>query len=466
MANTLRNRRSTRFSLLLLQDSEVLLSDIAVKYHFVPDSTVGSALHPLDSYPHRFVTRPANVAAHGRVKLGTHSISFDSDDWRDPIVRIPLVSVEYARPTRDKSHSRDNDLCGNSDFCGLRPAKVETDEENSVLIVANTAVFQRELGVDHPYIEVRARGRHIFTPLYATAVTFLDDITTLLRIATITSSRRRNALLRELVQQREARVPFDLTLLEHGVTEKTLMDAAAAAVYTVARQPGRLCITRHNIYFMPIHGESTLVANRIPMHQVSGIRRLRHGCRDAAMEITYWTNVDSFPLQPSASLMLTFPSRQVRARAFETLCSVILRPIMSHDRHEMNAALNKWRNGTMSNFEYLLFLNLAAGRSSNDLSQYPVFPWVVQDYTSSYLDLNTESTSRDLTKPIGALNAEQLDPFIERYREMPPPGFLYGTHYSTPAYVIFLFDACSTRSDASIARRPIRYPRSLVSQYG
>lgn len=47
-----------------------------------------------------------------------------------------------------------------------------------------------------------------------------------------------------------------------------------------------------------------------------------------------------------------------------------------------------WRTGRLDNFSYLLFCNLAAGRSFNDLAQWPVFPWVLCDYTSAHLDLN------------------------------------------------------------------------------
>jgi hypothetical protein len=41
------------------------------------------------------------------------------------------------------------------------------------------------------------------------------------------------------------------------------------------------------------------------------------------------------------------------------------------------------------------------GRTFNDLSQYPVFPWVIADYTSDELDLNNEKIYRDFSKPIG-----------------------------------------------------------------
>ena len=40
------------------------------------------------------------------------------------------------------------------------------------------------------------------------------------------------------------------------------------------------------------------------------------------------------------------------------------------------------QNGEMSNFQYLMHLNTLAGRSYNDLMQYPIFPWVLADYTN------------------------------------------------------------------------------------
>jgi hypothetical protein len=57
-------------------------------------------------------------------------------------------------------------------------------------------------------------------------------------------------------------------------------------------------------------------------------------------------------------------------------------------------------------FQYLMALNTLAGRSYNDLMQYPVFPWILADYTSEDLDLTNPKTFRDLSKPMGA----QTDP--------------------------------------------------------
>jgi hypothetical protein len=61
-----------------------------------------------------------------------------------------------------------------------------------------------------------------------------------------------------------------------------------------------------------------------------------------------------------------------------------------------------WRKRKISNFQYLMALNRMAGRSFNDMTQYPVFPWILADYTSNTIDLSvslvygpTISTSTD-----------------------------------------------------------------------
>ena len=68
----------------------------------------------------------------------------------------------------------------------------------------------------------------------------------------------------------------------------------------------------------------------------------------------------------------------------------------------------QWQNGLITNLEYLLYLNSAADRSFNDLTQYPIMPWIVADYSSPVLDLSSPATFRDLSKPMGALNPERL----------------------------------------------------------
>ena len=100
----------------------------------------------------------------------------------------------------------------------------------------------------------------------------------------------------------------------------------------------------------------------------------------------------------------------------------------------------KWVEGTISNFEYLMHLNILAGRSFNDLTQYPVFPFILRDYSSQDLDLSDPNTFRDLKKPMGALNEKRLEKFIEKYEEtkdLDEQPYHYGSHYSTPIAVSY-----------------------------
>jgi hypothetical protein len=72
-----------------------------------------------------------------------------------------------------------------------------------------------------------------------------------------------------------------------------------------------------------------------------------------------------------------------------------------------------WRRRKISNFQYIMELNKMAGRTFNDIMQYPVFPWILADYTSDSLNLNDSRVYRDLTKPIGALNPNRLAQLLE-----------------------------------------------------
>ncbi|CAM8894837.1 unnamed protein product [Rhodiola kirilowii] len=102
--------------------------------------------------------------------------------------------------------------------------------------------------------------------------------------------------------------------------------------------------------------------------------------------------------------------------------------------------MERWSRWEISNFEYLMQLNTLAGRSYNDITQYPVFPWILSDYSSETLDLSNPSSYRDLSKPVGALNPERLKKFQERYSSFDDPvipKFHYGSHYSSAGTVLY-----------------------------
>jgi hypothetical protein len=105
----------------------------------------------------------------------------------------------------------------------------------------------------------------------------------------------------------------------------------------------------------------------------------------------------------------------------------------------ISAFTERWREGQLSNYEYLILVNLLSGRSFNDLSQYPIFPWVLSNYESETLDLNDSANFRDLSSPLGALNQSRWDKIAMTLAELPPTDpdkySFFRQHYSNPFYV-------------------------------
>ncbi|WVQ96281.1 hypothetical protein IAU59_003385 [Kwoniella sp. CBS 9459] len=111
---------------------------------------------------------------------------------------------------------------------------------------------------------------------------------------------------------------------------------------------------------------------------------------------------------------------------------------MDRSEQQLEALMRKWQTREISNFAYLQLLNQYANRTPNDVTQYPVFPWVLSDYTSNILDLESESSFRDLKHPMGALTPARREAAVERYSATQGVGekpFHYGTHYSSSMIV-------------------------------
>jgi factor associated with neutral sphingomyelinase activation len=189
---------------------------------------------------------------------------------------------------------------------------------------------------------------------------------------------------------------------------------------------GFLLVTNINMYIQPVTTKEDKII-RFNQKKIQRMFKRRHNLKDLAIEMF---------TQDGESYFLAFDGPEIRDKIFEVVRhrSPGCKTNIDVDLEELT---ENWKSRELSNYEYLLKLNEFAQRSLNDLSQYPVFPWVLQDYTSEELDLKDPKVFRDLSKPIGALNEDRLKGFIERsqyYSE--GQVYLYGTHYSSPFYVV------------------------------
>lgn len=96
--------------------------------------------------------------------------------------------------------------------------------------------------------------------------------------------------------------------------------------------------------------------------------------------------------------------------------------------------MNMWVYNLISNYDYIMYLNSIASRSFSDISQYPIFPWIFNNYNSDSLDLSSDKIYRDLSKPIGNIS-KKFEGCLEKFEHLKSSGqyaYHYGSHYSNP----------------------------------
>lgn len=219
---------------------------------------------------------------------------------------------------------------------------------------------------------------------------------------------------------------FDYTRIK-SINEKFLLKSELfiKQLLPLIEVPGLLMITDARIYFQPLFTVNNKKCLSIKYDNINKLFKRRIKLSEVGIEICGNRN---------KNLLLQCERESDRDMIYDLINTY------TPNNCETNTFIDKytkqWVEGAMSNYEYLLALNSAANRTRNDLSQYPVFPWIITNFESANLDLTNNKNYRDLSKPLGAINPKRLEMFKERFRQMPEPKFLYGTHYSSPGYVI------------------------------
>eukprot|EP00743_Colponemidia_sp_Colp-15_P010793 GILK01011936.1.p1 GENE.GILK01011936.1~~GILK01011936.1.p1 ORF type:complete len:874 (-),score=188.69 GILK01011936.1:102-2723(-) len=306
---------------------------------------------------------------------------------------------------------------------------------NTELVLCVTASSFEEIptAVPSPH-QLRTGSRlHLFIIPIREASRFIPDLEAVQAASRVQASSKEdamNAVISKCIS--EARFQSSWII---SAEEKVILETKATRVKPAGQQPGLFVLTDAAFYFQPFYNHTGKGQRKVVrLCGLACIIKQRHMLRHVGIEM-WVANRDR-------SFLFCFEDVATRDWVHK---AVLDQPNANRIKVEsIENATRKWETGIISNFEYLMFLNVLGGRTFNDLTQYPVFPWVIADYTSSKLDLESTATFRDLSKPIGALNDERLANFKERFEDMQDPSldqrtgteFLYGTHYSVPGYVI------------------------------
>uniref|UniRef100_A0A1I7RU77 WD_REPEATS_REGION domain-containing protein n=1 Tax=Bursaphelenchus xylophilus TaxID=6326 RepID=A0A1I7RU77_BURXY len=180
-----------------------------------------------------------------------------------------------------------------------------------------------------------------------------------------------------------------------------------------AHIPGLLLFGRHHFYvvdgftllktreirdldFLPEQYHDPIIPYMAMGSQHRMSTRANRQCNKFAYEDIRDVHKRRYLLQPIAlelfsgdgrNFLIAFP-RKIRDRVHQKLLTLAKKS--STEEKDSGAFLGqilpfgqstmtqKWVRGEVSNFNYLMHLNTLAGRTYNDLSQYPVFPWILK----------------------------------------------------------------------------------------
>uniref|UniRef100_A0A182SF22 BEACH domain-containing protein n=1 Tax=Anopheles maculatus TaxID=74869 RepID=A0A182SF22_9DIPT len=173
------------------------------------------------------------------------------------------------------------------------------------------------------------------------------------------------------------------------------------------------------------------------LHDITKIWTKRYEHQESAVEVF---------LKCGKSLFIVFDRDPSERDTFEGFFHDL---VVRCGRQELDQHTQQWREGALSNWEYLMLLNQMSGRTFHDLMQYPVFPWVLANYDTRTLDLLAERSFRVLEKPIAVQHRELEKHYINNYNHLrqaesgDPNGgrrkiqpYHYSSHYSNSGTVL------------------------------
>lgn len=262
-----------------------------------------------------------------------------------------------------------------------------------------------------------------------------------------------------IVEEEETDKPSEMIDHNHiKPGERIIAYYKCSRINPSTKRDGEILIGESHAYFIDDSYKTSKNKNSAPKnltwnyHDIREIHKRRYLLKNNALEIFLLTG---------KTYLLAFENQSERDKVYDQIMALELPNRVDYEYEVSGGMLKKsitkkWTMGLISNFEYLMHLNTLSGRSFNDLTQYPVFPFILADYISKELDFNNANAFRDLSKPMGAQDSERMKKFLERYAQLLDMGespFHYGSHYSNlgklfsrQKYVLILIRICTSFS--------------------
>ena len=244
--------------------------------------------------------------------------------------------------------------------------------------------------------------------------------------------------------------------------------------------------TCYGSYFMFHHKDKNLYKISIKYDEIKWIFRRRYYYKNSALEIFTTQNKSfyfNFKYENDREIVLSNILKKLKdfnkiiidlkenKDIFDNIVGYENNIIINNTKKKslkkkdikLSNKLESWKKWKISNFEFLMILNIFSNRSYNDISQYPVFPWILTDYDdhlnyerktiikeNKNMDLTelTDYKYRDLSLPMGMLEVSEdsinrKENFIMKFEELKneqaefegQKPYYFGSNYSNPIYI-------------------------------
>ena len=427
---------SSRFSLILLEPGEIYFEDYLVYYHELNSP---------------FTNAVPKKSLKGNLKICSKSIVFDPINLNAPLVKFQYKSIEKIE-LFDQDTDPNQDMYSNEDIYAFKPSRPSSDNVLKKKCFALNVKQIIQCKVNNkiaPYTVLKRESQndsHYFQFIFTDVNDSLDLMRQLHRASTL-EYEQEDLMLQLILKSRLSRqVKFDLNQLDDMFKEQIQFESVVNKINPLVANPGKIILSNMCLYYKPFNNlDNERQVLKIKLKNIKYVTKRRYHLKRVGCEIVFDENliVDEYEEADRAEgrgvrrlpyLYLTFEDEARRDEFYSRLVVDQKDKLVNLNKFSQENMLQKWRYGSISNYEYLMYLNNIADRSFNDLTQYPVFPWVLSDYTSDVLDLSDPTIYRDLAKPVGALNEERLKRLKQRCREMQEAT----TGFSVNLYLIHL----------------------------
>lgn len=157
------------------------------------------------------------------------------------------------------------------------------------------------------------------------------------------------------------------SLPEFG-SDEVLLHHKCTRVLFEGTQLGIFALSCNSILFSPLVNARPRIDINVNMKSVKLALKYRYLNREVGLKLE---------VAQASSVLLLFESEEQRDGIYAYLQHKAKFPEVTE---LLPNYTYQWQTGLLSNFEYIMLLNNLASRSTVDMRQYPVFPWVLKHF--------------------------------------------------------------------------------------